>query len=187
MSTRIHPDGLERCSWVTDDLIYLKYHDEEWGNPNRGQQQLFEAICLEGFQAGLSWITILSRRDGFRKAFHNFEIAKVAAMSQQDIDLLMQDPGIIRNRAKIQSTIKNANIVLNKKLNLVELVWKFEPEDQESVKKEFEFRSESAESKALSKELKSLGFGFVGPTTMYALMQSSGVVKDHAPNCFRSG
>jgi len=108
-------------------------------------------------------------------------------MSQQDIDLLMQDPGIIRNRAKIQSTINNANIVLNKKLNLVELVWKFELEDKESVRKEFEFRSESAESKALSKELKSLGFSFVGPTTMYALMQSSGVVKDHATNCFRSG
>jgi DNA-3-methyladenine glycosylase I len=186
LNTRIHPDGLERCSWVTDDPTYLQYHDEEWGNPNRGQQQLFEAICLEGFQAGLSWITILSRREGFRKAFHNFEIAKVAAMSQQDIDLLMHDPGIIRNRAKIQSTIKNANIVLNKKLNLVELVWKYESQARPGTNSEFEFRSESAESRALSKELKSVGFGFVGPTTMYALMQSSGVVKDHAPNCFRS-
>jgi DNA-3-methyladenine glycosylase I len=186
LNTRAHPDGLTRCSWVTDDPTYLQYHDEEWGNPNRGQQQLFEAICLEGFQAGLSWITILSRREGFRKAFHNFEITKVAAMGHQEIDLLMQDPGIIRNRAKIQSTIKNAGIVLDKKINLVELIWKHESQTKTKTAAEFEFRSESPESKALSKELKSLGFSFVGPTTMYALMQSSGVVKDHAPDCFRS-
>lgn len=186
MNTRTHLDGLERCSWVSDEPIYLRYHDEEWGYPIRGQQQLFEAICLEGFQSGLSWITVLTRREGFRKAFHNFEIAKVAAMSQKDVELLIQDPGIIRHRGKIESTIKNANIILNNKLDLVALVWKYESGTKTANEAEFKVQSETPESKALSKELRSLGFGFVGPTTMYALMQSSGVVKDHAPNCFRS-
>ena len=185
MNTRVHQDGLERCIWVTDDLIYIDYHDNEWGFPTRSQQQLFEAICLEGFQAGLSWLTILRRRENFRKAFHNFEIAKVAAMDAIEVDSLMQDSGIIRNHAKILSAINNANIVLEEKIDLAELIFKYQSQEARVTASEFEWRASSGESEALSKELKSLGFSFIGPTTIYALMQSSGVVKGHAPNCFR--
>lgn len=182
---RIHADQVPRCSWVTDDQIYIDYHDHEWGTEGRGQRELFEAICLEGFQAGLSWITILKRREGFRKAFLDFDIAKVAAFSELDIQRLMQDPGIIRNRAKIISAINNANVVLDQGLDLTQIIWSFAPKDQVTPAQNFEWRATSPESDLLSKELKRLGFSFVGSTTMYALMQSSGLVKDHAPGCFR--
>ncbi len=183
--TRIHPDGMSRCSWVTDDEIYVRYHDQEWGSEGRGQRELFEAICLEGFQAGLSWITILKRREGFRRAFDNFEIARVAKFDANKVEDLMLNPEIIRNRAKILSTINNANIVLEKDLDLTELIWSHAPKVRQTPVEDFTWLATSEESLALSKTLRKLGFSFVGPTTMYALMQSSGLVQDHAPGCFR--
>jgi DNA-3-methyladenine glycosylase I len=183
--TRIHEDGISRCSWVTDDEIYIRYHDQEWGSEGRGQRELFEAICLEGFQAGLSWITILKRREGFRKAFDNFEIAKVARYEAAKVEELMLNPEIIRNRAKILSVVNNANIVLEKNLDLTELIWSHAPKVRQTPREGFSWLATSDESVALSKTLRKLGFSFVGPTTMYALMQSSGLVQDHAPDCFR--
>lgn len=182
---RQHADGVTRCSWVTNDEIYIRYHDQEWGSEGRGQRELFEAICLEGFQAGLSWITILKRREGFRKAFENFEIEKVAHFDDNKIEDLMLNPEIIRNRAKIISSINNANIVLDRELDLTELIWSHAPKVRQSPAKGFQWLATSPESIELSKTLRKLGFSFVGPTTMYALMQSSGLVQDHAPGCFR--
>ena len=181
--SRVHQDGLERCSWLNDDPVYIEYHDKEWGRRATGQRDLFEAISLEGFQAGLSWLTILKRRDSFRKAFHNFEISRVAEMTESEVDRLMQDPGIIRNRAKILATIHNAKLILELGLDLKATLWAFAPENPKSPIENFEWLSVSKESTALSKALRQLGFKFVGPTTMYALMQSTGMVHDHAPNC----
>jgi DNA-3-methyladenine glycosylase I len=183
--TRTHADGITRCVWVNDDEIYIRYHDNEWGSEGRGQRELFEAICLEGFQAGLSWITILKRREGFRHAFENFDIETVARFDENKIEELMLNPGIIRNRAKIISAINNANIVLDQELDLTSLIWSFAPKVRQTPDEDFAWRATSEESIALSKALRKLGFSFVGPTTMYALMQSSGLVHDHAPGCFR--
>ena len=185
-----YDDGLSRCQWPGNDELYIHYHDTEWGVPLTGDQEMFERICLEGFQAGLSWITILKRREGFRKAFKNFDIKKVAKFSEADIERLMNDPGIIRNRAKIVSAIKNANLVLEMSKageSLSEVLWQFAPpaKRRTSPAKNFEWLATSPESENISKELRSRGFGFVGPTTMYALMQSIGMINDHAPGCFR--
>jgi DNA-3-methyladenine glycosylase I len=185
MFTREFEDGLARCSWLNDDPIYRAYHDEEWGVKTVGQDALFEGICLEGFQAGLSWLTILKRREGFRNAFHNFDVSKVASMNESDVETLMLDSSIIRNRAKILSAINNAQIIKAKGIDLTELLWSFAPTSPEASEVGFEWRATSPESDALSKELKSLGFSYVGSTTMYALMQSSGMIQDHAPGCFR--
>lgn len=183
--TKDFPDGLTRCGWLNDDELYREYHDKEWGTKTTGQRELFEGICLEGFQAGLSWLTILKRRQGFRNAFDNFEISKVAQFDDSKVELLMQDSGIIRNRAKIQSAIKNARVVIDKDLNLTQLMWSFAPKVSLTSVENFQWRATSAESDALSQELKRLGFSFVGSTTMYALMQSTGMIQDHAPGCFR--
>ena len=182
-----YEDGLTRCSWPGSDLLYIEYHDTEWGVPVTGEDELFEAICLEGFQAGLSWITILKRREGFRKAFHNFEIAKVARMTNRNIESLMKNEQIIRNRAKIVSTISNAKITLKLETSLEDLIWSHAPSSKtrRTSKENFEYIVTSKESEALSKTLRGLGFGFVGPTTMYAMMQAIGMVNDHAPGCFR--
>ncbi|MFM1784423.1 MAG: hypothetical protein RLZZ579_700 [Actinomycetota bacterium] len=185
MITRKHDDGLERCRWAWPDQIYIDYHDSEWGVPLRGQNELFERIALEGFQAGLSWITILKRREGFRKAFKNFEVQKVAKFKESDVERLMQDTGIIRNQQKIRAAIHNANLILDKDLDLTELLWSFAPKQPLTPAKNFEWLATSNESDAMSKELRKLGFKFVGSTTMYALMQSVGMVQDHAPGCFR--
>ena len=181
--SRVHPDGLERCSWLNDDPLYIEYHDKEWGRRATGQRDLFEAMALEGFQAGLSWLTILKRREGFRRAFHNFEISRVAAMTESDIDRLMLDSEIIRNRAKIIATIHNANLIQDLDLDLKQTLWAFAPKNPKTSVENFEWLSVSSESVALSKALRALGFKFVGPTTMYALMQSTGMIHDHAPNC----
>jgi DNA-3-methyladenine glycosylase I len=183
----MHPDGLTRCSWPKQDPLYLEYHDTEWGVKLVGENELFEQLALEGFQAGLSWITILKRREGFRKAFHNFEIRKVAKMTEKDIERLMEDEGIIRNRAKIQSTIANAKTILELDSSLTDLIWSHAPKKSRRAQspKDFHWIATSEESIALSKTLRGLGFGFVGPTTMYAMMQSIGMVNDHAPGCFR--
>ncbi len=183
--TKTLPDGITRCSWVSDDQIYIDYHDTEWGQPNRNQRDLFEAICLEGFQAGLSWLTILKRREGFRAAFDNFDSAKVSKYGKREINRLMKDPGIIRNLAKINSAINNAKVVEDRQLDLVDLMWSFAPAKRVTRRTNFEWVATSKEAEELSKHLKKLGFSFVGPTTMYALMQSSGLVFDHAPGCFQ--
>jgi DNA-3-methyladenine glycosylase I len=183
----IYPDGLERCAWPHGDDLYTHYHDTEWGVPIRGDDAMFERIALEGFQAGLSWITILKRREGFRAAFHDFEITKVAQMTDSDVDRLMTDSGIIRNRAKIVATIKNAQLALAVPGGISDFVWQFAPERglHSTSVHDFEWKATSPESEALSKGLRKIGFGFVGPTTMYALMQATGMLNDHAPNCFR--
>jgi DNA-3-methyladenine glycosylase I len=148
---------------------------------------MFERVALEGFQAGLSWITILRRRENFRKAFKNFEISKVARMGEKDVEKLMENEGIIRNRAKIASTIANAKLTLKLESSLSEIIWAHAPKvrTKRVSPEKFEFVATSPESEALSKSLRKLGFSFVGPTTMYALMQSIGMVNDHAPGCFR--
>ena len=179
------PDGLSRCSWLNDSQVYVDYHDTEWGTVTTGQRELFEGICLEGFQAGLSWFTILKRRQGFRDAFENFEVSKVAGMSDKRVEELMIDERIIRNRSKIQSAIHNAKLIEDAGLDLTKLLWSFAPANPLTPDKDFAWRATSKESDALSKELKRLGFSFVGSTTMYALMQSTGMVQDHAPGCFR--
>ena len=184
-TSRKHSDGLTRCSWVTDDQIYVDYHDTEWGTPTRNQRDLFEGICLEGFQAGLSWLTILKRRDGFREAFSNFDSAEVAKFGKRDINRLVKDERIIRNLAKITSAINNAKVVESQGLDLEKTLWSFAPSKSVTPRSKFEWRATSPEAEALSKHLKKLGFSFVGPTTMYALMQSSGMVFDHSPGCFR--
>lgn len=185
-----HEDGLSRCKWAGIDELYIQYHDEEWGVPVTGDQEMFERITLEGFQAGLSWITILKRREHFRKAFHNFNVKKVSKLTDADVERLMLNEGIIRNRAKIQSTINNALVVLDlqkKGESISEIVWSFAPDKPKKISSasSFEWRATSPESDALSKHLKKLGFGFVGSTSMYALMQATGFVNDHVPGCFR--
>ena len=187
---RKYDDGLTRCQWPGNDELYIHYHDTEWGVPLTGDQEMFERICLEGFQAGLSWITILKRREGFRKAFKKFDIKKVAKLTNADVERLMNDEGIIRNRAKILSAIKNANIVLEMSKqgeSISDLLWQFAPpaNKRTTPAKDFEWLAVSPESEAISKALRARGFGFVGPTTMYALMQSIGMINDHAPGCFR--
>jgi DNA-3-methyladenine glycosylase I len=182
-----YPDGKVRCGWPIGDELYTHYHDTEWGVPLFGDDAMFERVALEGFQAGLSWITILKRREGFRRAFHGFELTKVAAMTEADAAELMQDSGIIRNRAKIESTIKNARLALELPGGLSDFVWQFAPErgSHTTNPTDFHWHTESEESRALSKALRKAGFGFVGPTTMYALMQATGMLNDHAPDCFR--
>ena len=183
-------DGLTRCSWLNGDELYREYHDTEWGVRVVGDQQIFERIALEGFQAGLSWITILKRREGFRKAFKNFDLRKVSRLTESDIERLMQDEGIIRNRAKIEATIRNANLILELQKqgqSISEIVWSFAPpaSKRKRAASNFAWQATTPESEALSKHLRKLGFGFVGATTMHALMQATGMLNDHAPGCFR--
>ena len=166
-----------RCAWVTADPIYIEYHDTEWGNPVAGEDALFERISLEGFQAGLSWLTILKRREGFREAFLGFEIDRVSKMSEKDVERLLLNEGIIRHRGKIQAVINNARILKEQNLSLEELLGKHTPtEDRTGL-------TLSPESTNLSKELRKLGFNFVGPTTMHAMMQAIGMINDHDLTC----
>jgi DNA-3-methyladenine glycosylase I len=185
--TTKYPDGQTRCSWPKSDQLYIHYHDTEWGVPVVGDDALFERVCLEGFQAGLSWITILKRREGFRKAFRGFEIKKVAKLNEQDIESLMQNEAIIRNRARISAAISNARLCLTLERPLTQIIWAHSPDikTKRVSAQNFEVVAKSIESENLSRELRKLGFSFVGPTTMYALMQSIGMVNDHAPGCFR--
>lgn len=179
-----------RCPWCGDDPVYVKYHDEEWGVPEHDDQKLFEKICLEGAQAGLSWITILKRRENYRRAFDDFDIKKVAAYTEDDVERLMDDSGIIRNRQKIKSAINNAQRTLEVQKEYGSLdacLWAFVggrpvSNDWKSWK---EIPVTTPESEAMSTALKKAGFTFIGPTTCYALMQSCGFVNDHAVDCFR--
>lgn len=185
-------DLVERCAWAGNDAEYQRYHDEEWGVPLHGDRPLFEKISLEGFQAGLSWITILRRRPAFREVFHGFELDEVAALTPDDVERLMTDERIIRNRAKILATIGNARAVIeltaDKPGALDEFVWSFAPEPRQHRPASLgEIPAVTEESLALSKGLKKLGLRFVGATTMYALMQSAGIVDDHVVGCWRAG
>lgn len=182
---RTGSDGVARCGWVGDDPEYVRYHDEEWGVPLHGDRALFEKLSLEGFQAGLSWITILRKRPRFREAFAGFEPAAVAGFGEAHVERLMADVGIVRNRAKIEATISNARIVdAMADGELDALVWSFAPAPWASRPRSFaEVPAVTAESTALSKALRKRGFRFVGPTTMYALMQSAGLVDDHLDGC----
>lgn len=182
-------DGVSRCSWAGSDPEYRRYHDEEWGREQRDPRALYEKLCLEGFQAGLSWITILRRRPAFRELFLGFEPERVAAMTEDDVLRLLGDERIIRHRGKIEATISNARAVLALDVPLEELMWGFAPPPApESARPRSwgEVPAVTAESTALSKELRRRGFRFVGPTTMYALMQATGMVDDHFVGCFRA-
>ncbi len=185
-------DGTPCCGWIGTDLTYRRYHDEEWGTPLHGDRPLFEKICLEGFQAGLSWITILRRRPGFREAFDGFKIDTVAAYADDDIERLMVDERIIRNRAKVLATIGNARIAADlvgaRPGALDDLIWGFAPSTTRPRPRTWaDIPAVTPESEALSAALRKLGFRFVGPTTMYALMQSAGLVDDHLSECWRAG
>ncbi len=188
----IGEDGIPRCAWAGSDGEYRRYHDEEWGVELRGDRPLFEKLSLEGFQAGLSWITILRRRPAFRDAFHGFDIDRVAALGPDEADALMLDIGIIRNRSKIEATISNARIAREligaRPGTLDELLWSFAPaaESRARPKHYGDVPAVTTESSALSLALRNLGFRFVGPTTLYALMQSSGMVDDHFEGCWRA-
>ncbi|MGV8884114.1 MAG: DNA-3-methyladenine glycosylase I [Microbacteriaceae bacterium] len=190
-SVLVGGDGVARCAWSGTDPEYQRYHDEEWGHPLHGDRQLFEKLSLEGFQAGLSWITILRRRAAFREAFHQFEVSRVAEMTASDVESLMLDPRIIRNRAKITATIENARLVRDLGRDepgaLDRLLWSFAPPRRAEHPAHLgEIAATTSESTAMSSALKALGFRFVGPTTLYALMQSSGMVNDHVAGCFRA-
>lgn len=184
---RIGPDEVARCGWVGDDAEYRRYHDEEWARPLHGDRALFEKMSLEGFQAGLSWITILRKRPRFREAFAGFEPTAVAAFGDDDVARLMADAGIVRNRAKIEATVSNARLVTEMSPGeLDELLWSFAPEPGPRPRTLADVPPTTPESQAMSKALRKRGFRFVGPTTMYALMQSAGMVDDHVPGCWRS-
>ncbi len=182
--------ALTRCGWVTDDPLYLAYHDEEWGVPVHEDRRLFEMLVLEGAQAGLSWLTILKRREGYRRAFAQFDAERVAVYGEKETATLLADPGIIRNRAKVAAAIANARAVLavrDELGSLDALLWSFVGGAplRRPRRSLGELPAESPESKAMSKELKRRGFAFVGPTVCYAFMQACGLVNDHLTSCFR--
>lgn len=181
-------DGVARCSWSASDAEYRRYHDEEWGTPQHDARALYEKLCLEGFQAGLSWITILRRRPAFREVFHGFDPTRVATMTEDDVQRLLGDERIIRHRGKIEATISNARATLVLDMPLEVLMWGFAPAGPRERPREWgDVPAVTPESTALSKELRRRGFRFVGPTTMYALMQATGMVDDHFEGCFRAG
>ena len=188
-SLRVGSDGVNRCWWCGDDQLYQEYHDTEWGWALHGENKVFEKLILEGMQAGLSWITILRKRENFRLAFRNFDIDTVAAFDDHDVARLMDDAGIVRNRAKIEAAIGNARAsqkMLAEGQSLDALCWSFAPPPRgRMLTVADEIDGQIPESKALSKELLKRGFRFVGPTTMYAFMQSSGMVNDHIEGCER--
>jgi DNA-3-methyladenine glycosylase I len=178
------PDGRRRCSWATSAPEYVRYHDEEWGRAVRGDDALFERLCLEAFQSGLSWLTILRKRERFREAFADFHIPAVAAFGDADRVRLMDDAGIVRNRAKIDAAIKNARAAAAlQDTTLTELVWSFAPPPRAAPATFADVPATTPESTALAKELKRRGFVFVGPTTAYATMQACGLVNDHLAGC----
>ena len=179
-------DGKLRCPWGLSTPDYVEYHDTEWGKPVHGDTALYERLALEAFQSGLSWITILRRREGFRRAFNGFDPAKVAAYDDADVARLLADEGIIRNRAKIVATIANARAMLELDgTNLDSLIWSFAPDPAPTAPTSLsDLPAVTPESTALAKELKRRGFRFVGPTTAYATMQACGLVNDHLADCF---
>ena len=189
MSTAVKgDDGVLRCPWGSSGVL-RDYHDAEWGMPVAGERALFERLCLEGFQAGLSWLTILNKRARYREVFHGFDVDQVAAMTDDDVERLMTDAGIVRNRAKIEAARTNARatIALRADGGLAAFVEGFAPGSTPAPARTSEMVATSPESVALSKALKKRGFGFVGPTTMFALMEATGIVDTHLTGCFRRG
>lgn len=181
------PDGRLRCPWGLSAPEYLAYHDDEWGRPVHGDQAIFERLCLEAFQSGLSWLTILRKRENFRKAFAGFDIAAVAAFGDDDVQRLLADSGIVRNRAKINASIVNARAALALPSGLSDLVWSYAEEagrDQPAPRTLADVPSFTPASKRLSVRLRKHGFTFTGPVTAYATMQACGIVNDHLAGCF---
>jgi len=181
------PDGKPRCRWGVSAPEYVAYHDEEWGRPLRDDRALYEKLCLEAFQSGLSWLTILRKREAFCQAFADFEIERVAEFGARDVKRLLGDAAIIRNRAKIEATIANARAAAELHAgdgSLSELIWSFAPRGRRRAPRSYaDVPAQTDESKALARELKARGFRFVGPTTAYALMQACGLVNDHLAGC----
>ncbi|HEU5353018.1 MAG TPA: DNA-3-methyladenine glycosylase I [Actinocrinis sp.] len=183
-ATLIGADGLARCPWVGATPDYVAYHDEEWGRPLHGDDALFERLSLEGFQSGLSWLTILRKRPAFRAAFADFSIEKVAAFGEEDVQRLLADTGIVRNRLKINAAIANARTAATLNEGLTELIWSFAPAAPgPAPRRDGDIPAITPESTAMAKALKKAGFVFVGPTTCYALMQACGLVDDHLADC----
>ena len=191
MTAAVVDDGRIRCDWIdqsrlppADFVLYRDYHDTEWGRPLRDSKALFERITLEAFQSGLSWLIILRKRENFRAAFDGFDVDTVARYTDRDIERLMNDAGIVRNRAKIDATIANARAVADLDVDLAELLWSFAPQPRPRPASIADVPAVTPESKAMAKELKRRGFTFVGPTTAYALMQATGMVDDHVASCW---
>jgi len=179
-----------RCDWCGDQLDYQVYHDTEWGFPVDDEQRLFEKLCLEGFQSGLSWLTILRKRDNFRRAFSDFDFDRIARWSSRSVERLLRDPGIVRHRGKIEATLSNARAARTLREewgSLGAFFWSFEPNDADRPRRiswrAVQKLTETDASRALAKDLKKRGFRFVGPTTAYAFMQSMGIVNDHVDQC----
>ena len=182
--TLVGSDGKPRCHWCGATPEYIDYHDTEWGFPIKDDQRLFEKICLEGFQSGLSWRTILEKRENFRKAFKNFDFNKVARFTEKDVERLLQDAGIVRHRGKIEATINNAKCakeLVKLEGSLAAFFWKYEPDPKTQAAPQTVSVTEG--SKRLSKDLKKMGWKFIGPTTVFAFMQAMGLVNDHNTEC----
>jgi DNA-3-methyladenine glycosylase I len=184
MDLVVGEDGLARCGWCVATPEYRAYHDNEWGRPLRTDRGLFEKLSLEAFQSGLSWLTILRKRENFRAAFARFEPEEVAAFGPADVERLLSDPGIVRNRAKIEATIHNARVAADLPVPFAELLWSFAPPPRPHRPRAFaDLAATTVESTAMAKDLKKRGFRFVGPTTAYALMEATGMVDDHVEGC----
>ena len=182
-------DGVVRCGWPGADPLYLAYHDDDWGRPVRDERELFEKLILDGAQAGLAWITILRKREGYRRAFEGFDPERVASYGPADVERLLADPGIVRNRQKVAAAISNAQALMamhEAGETLTDLVWSHVPEHHPRLRVGDVFPVTSPEAEALSTELRRRGWKFVGPTIVYAYMQAIGVVDDHVEGCFRS-
>jgi len=189
-SRLLHPDGLQRCTWPKDDPLYVAYHDTEWGVPEYDDRALYEKLVLDGFQAGLSWITILRKRENFRRAFDDFEPAIIARYGKRKTKALMQDAGIVRNRAKIEGAVASARAyldVMEKGPGFSKLLWGFVDGHPKvnRFRASAEIPNETPVSRAMSKELAARGFKFCGPTIVYAFMQATGMVNDHLVKCYR--
>jgi DNA-3-methyladenine glycosylase I len=183
----IGPDGRPRCAWGASAPDYLPYHDDEWGVPIRTDDGMYERLTLEAFQSGLSWLTILRKRPAFRAAFAGFSIGKVAAFGPGDVERLLGDAGIVRNRAKIEAAVANARAAADLDGGLADLLWSFAPDGSRPRPRTYaDLPASTPESKAMAKDLKRRGFRFVGPTTAYALMQASGMVDDHLQDCWKA-
>ena len=187
---QVDENGVVRCAWTGEHEDYRAYHDHEWGRPHSNEKRLFEKICLEGFQAGLSWLTILRKRDAFRRAFRDFDIEKVSRFNSRSVERLLADPGIVRHRGKIESAIQNAHCakrLIDEFGSLSAFIWEFEPASQSRPRRvdygALRKLTESEESRSMSRALRARGWRFVGPTTLYAFMQSVGVVNDHLEGC----
>ena len=187
-AVRSGPDDRMRCLWAASTPEYLVYHDTEWGRPLHGADALYERLCLEAFQSGLSWLTILRKRPAFRRAFDGFAIDRVAAFGDADVARLLGDASIVRNRAKIEASIHNARVAADLDVGLDDLLWSFAPRPPRTRPVTMaDLPAVTDESRTMARELKRLGFKFIGPTTAYALMQATGMVDDHVVDCWRAG